>query len=118
MDKRHFLIIYRVRDGEAEYLDHYTVEIADPETDPQDVAKDYLSLYWGDDPEDPKLGTPDDPRWEEEGEAYWDSEMVRLVEVYSVKPISKEDYDVLNRLLVTCDITADTVGRRLKLKGK
>ncbi|TKJ40946.1 hypothetical protein CEE36_08755 [candidate division TA06 bacterium B3_TA06] len=116
MNKRHFLITYRVRDGEAEYLDHYTVEIADPETDPQDVAKDYLPLYWGDISEDPKHGTPDDPRWDEE--AYWDSEMVRLVEVYSIKPISKEDYDVLNRLLVACDITVDTVGRRLKLKGK
>lgn len=116
MDKRHFLIIYRVRDGDAEYLDHYTVEIADPETDPQDVAKDYLPLYWGDIPEDDRHGTPDDPRWEEE--AYWDSEMVRLVEVYSIKPISKEDYDVLNRLRVVCDITVDTVGRRLKLKGE
>ena len=118
MNERYFLITYRIRDGEAEYLTHTTVEIIDSEFDPEDVARDFLFVFWGDSPKDEKRGTADDPRWESDINAYWDPEMVRLAEVYSVKPITQEEYNVLNRLLVACDITADTVGRRLKLQNK
>ena len=114
MNKRYFLITYRIRDGEAEYYDHYTVELADPELNPDGVASDYLPLYWGDTPTDDRHGTADDPRWADE--AYWDEEMVRLVQVYSIKSITFDEYETLNRLLITCDITADTVGRRIKLR--
>jgi len=117
MNRRHFLIVYRIRDGEAEYLDNYTVEIADPDTDPDEVARDFLPLFWGDIPDDNKHGTADDPRWADEGESYWDSDMVRLVEVYSVKQITVEEYRTLKRLYVAYDITTETVGRRIKLKN-
>lgn len=118
MDKRHFLITYRIRDGEAEYLTHTTVEIADPEFDPEDVARDFLFVFWGDAPKDSKHSTADDPRWESDINAYWDPEMVRLVEVHSIKQITQEEYNILNRLLVACDITVDTIGRRMKLKDR
>ena len=117
MDKRHFLIVYRIRDSEAECLDNYIVEIADTDTDPEELARTYLAQFWGDIPDDDKHGTADDPRWDGEAEAYWDSDMVRLVEVYSVRQIAVEEYKTLRRLRVAYDITSETVGRRIKLKN-
>lgn len=112
--KRYHLITYEVRDGENEYRDFYTLQIADPISRPQDVARDYLTQYWGDPCYDQTHGTSEDPRWEDD-EHYWDPFMTRLVKVYSIKPLNEEEYRVLNRLLVACDITADTIGRRIKL---
>lgn len=113
--KRYYLITYEVRDGENEYQDFYTLVIADPISRPQDVARDYLTQYWGDSSDDPKHGTSEDPRWKDD-EHYWDPSMTRLVRVKDIKPLTEEEYSVLNRLLVACDITADTIGRRIKLK--
>ncbi len=112
--KRYYLITYEVRDGENEYKDFYTLEIADPISRPQDAARDYLTQYWGDSCDNPKHGTSEDPRWEDD-EHYWDPSMTRLVSVDNIKPLTEEEYRVLNRLLVACDITADTIGRRIKL---
>ncbi len=113
--KRYYLIIYEIRDGENEYRDFYTLEIADPISRPQDAARDYLTQYWGDSSDDPKHGTSEDPRWEDD-EHYWDPSTTRLVSVKNIKPLTEEEYRVLNRLLVTCDITADTIGRKINLK--
>jgi hypothetical protein len=114
MSKRHFLIAYRVRDGEAEYYTYCTLELADPDMSSETVAKDFLPQFWGDVSSNPKHGTADDSRWCDE--AYWDGEMVRLVEVYYTKPISKTEARILNELYVACDITVDTVGRRVNLR--